>query len=197
MKKFVCIVLSAFSLCAILSGCSSGTSQDKEDEIVSERESIRGELNDLDAQGDDIKEDQEGQDRTEKGTVLLDKNGVKITYTGIVDDEEDSYRDAAIHLIIENNSGYDIGSYMPYMYINGIETDRFHHNIGGEDYWIPTGSSVNGELFFDLDEAGITKLSQIQDIEFSIGFEIKGTGEHLFGDTGDSLTDTERISINF
>lgn len=190
MKKIICVILSLFTVCVVLSGCSGEVSRDKYNEVVSERDSLLDELNKLNGNSNsdsNSKDDGDNGDKTEnsvgKTQVLVDQNNVKIAFTGI---EFDDYGRAEIKLKIENKRDSSIMVQQRNLSINGTMTD------GSFSCDVAAGKSANDGITLyssDLEENGITKADDIKNVEFY--FTV------VEGDTWDNIFDSETISLDF
>lgn len=170
MKKLFAVFLVTVLACGCLAGCQiTGVPQAEYDKIVSERDALQSQLNALSASSSTVDNSSSPQTpsssqaetssapQTSVEQVLLDQNGVKITFTGVK--EERSY--VNIKLKIENNSEVPITVQERNLSINGIMT----RSIFSPD--VAVGKTANDEISIfssDLEENGI---EQIENVELS------------------------------
>lgn len=106
---------------------------------------------------------QERRDATPKdikateGAVLLDEDGLKITYRGLEKGWSDT--DARLLILIENNTPAALEFQTRNDSVNGFMVD------GVMDVTVNAGMKANDDVRFDLDDAGIT-IDEIQNITF-------------------------------
>lgn len=112
------------------------------------------------------------------GTVLVDQNGIKITYTGI---SKDNYS-TDVKLLIENNSNQPVLVQIRDESINGFMTSGIFSCA------VEPGKKANDGISFyhsTLEENGITSISQIE-LKFNV----------MNGDTWRTIFETGAITIN-
>ena len=111
-------------------------------------------------------------------TVILDRDGIKITATGL---DPDSFWGAELKLLIENQSGQDLTFQCRNASVNGFMVEAM---LSAE---VADGKQANETIAFlgeDLDASGIT---QIGDMEFSL---------HIFtAEDMKTYLDTEPIAL--
>ncbi len=176
MKKLLCGVLALTLILGGLSGCqSSGVSQEAYDKVVSERDELKRRLDELESSGADTApmESQEeatpSQTQEQEPLVLVDQDGIKISFLGIGED----YLGSTLKLKIENNSEHNITVQQRDMSINGIMID----GILSSD--VSAGKIANDAvsiLASDLEENGI---EQIDNVELSFVVINADSWDHL------------------
>lgn len=193
MKKAGIIFLTAILALSVAACSSSETAQitqEESDRVVSERDALQQQEDDLLEQQealsnnssdttenltepDDQEEPVESQQPQTTEQVLVDQNGVKITYTGI----GHSLEHTEFNLRIENNSEIPIMLYPSYLSVNGIMVVGFM----SESAKVMPGKTANdGITMLDayLEENG---LSPVENIELSfVVYSADTTRETIF-----------------
>ena len=191
MKKAGIIFLTAILALSVAACSSSETAQitqEESDRVVSERDALQQQEDDLLEQQealsnnssdtmenltepDDQEEPVESQQPQTTEQVLVDQNGVKITYTGI----GHSLEHTEFNLRIENNSEIPIMLYSNYLSVNGTMV------VGFLSAKVMPGETANdGITVLDafLEENG---LSPVENIELSfVVYSADTTRETIF-----------------
>lgn len=110
---------------------------------------------------------------TASGTVIVDQNGVKVTYTGIKKSGEISIGDYDIGLKIENNSNVDLSVSAEDVSLNGMMVTEY---LSGR---VAAGKSVITSISaYNLADKGVT--APITSAEFKLRFYNTETYETYF-----------------
>lgn len=110
---------------------------------------------------------------TASGTVIVDQNGVKVTYTGIKKSGEFSIGDYDIGLKIENNSNVDLSVSAEDVSLNGMMVTEY---LSGR---VAAGKSVITSIStYNLADKGVT--APITSAEFKLRFYNTDTYETYF-----------------
>lgn len=200
-RKIICLAMVACMACSSFAGCqsSTGVSQEEYDAIKTQRDALQsrledmtGQRNELQDQLDDLKNqvtsdapevsspedvDVLQQPESSDGQILLEQDGIKITYTGLGKD----YMSTTIKLRIENQSDQPITVQERDMSINGIMVD------GLLSCDVSPGKIANTSIdVFDsnLEENGI---SNIENVELSFNV--------FNADTWDDIIESDAITI--
>ena len=115
--------------------------------------------------------------------TIVDKDGVKITYTGMElvqysPSQSDAYM-LSVGIVVENNSGVDI-TVLP---VDSSVNDVMKIAVSGMPISVTDGKKSNtGFSFANLDGTGITppSMDNVQNIEFCLSVENSNTYEDLF-----------------
>ena len=182
MKKVMVLILAAALACGLLAGCGGGgISQSEYDAVVSERDTLQRQLDELTGQATaSVPSSSETQDPAaplDADMLLLDQDGVKITFKGLGSD----WSGPEIKLQIENSATEPITIQARNMSINGIMMD----GIFSCD--VMPGKIANDGISLLESSLEENNISEITEIEFSF---------HIFNsETWDTILDSDSIII--
>lgn len=172
MKKQICGILLGFILCGTLSGCiTAGVPRDEYNRVVSELEEARRELGEREEASSFALKEETGDSQEQSsasGTdsapaasgasqLLLDQEGIKITYTGT----NEGYLGLEMSLEIENHTDQDIAVMQRGMSINNKMVDAVFASK------LSAGKTANATLYVFSDDIAKNKISEVQEVELS------------------------------
>ena len=174
-KKWAVILAAAMVLC--LTACGGSKTSTEKDEKTAEETTDEKEKAD-----DTISIDE---------TVLVDWEGLKITATGIEQDEH--YPAPQLKLLIENDTSYGISIEVSNLLINGcyIQDSYFGMNLSD----VPAGKKANDTIYLGTAGVGTTEASDIGVIgTIDIGFTVRDSSQDYYDDAA-ILLESELTNI--
>lgn len=115
-----------------------------------------------------------------QGTLIYDANDIKITYTGL---EEDDIWGSKLMLQIENNRSAPVEIYMEDASVNGFMAEL---GLWAE---LRNGTTLFDGVYIDMEELNLESIEEITEIEFKLNI--------LDGDTWDDIDTSDAITITF
>ena len=182
MKRIFLFVLTLTLLLTITS-CdgSKGDTNDKQvkDKTNQEEETDNNQnVNTNDDEDKNIDNDK-NQDITIEEQVIFEGNDIKVTATGLTNDD---FFGPSVTVLIENNSSNNITVQSRYSSVNGVMID----SLLSAD--VVAGKKTNDTISFSADSLEIAGITTIKDIELSL---------HIIdAESWDTLIDTDIITIN-
>ncbi|NLL71938.1 MAG: hypothetical protein GX237_00210 [Clostridiales bacterium] len=182
MKRIFLFVLTLTLLLTITS-CdgSKGDTDDKQvkDKTNQEEETDNNQnVNTNDDEDKNIDNDK-NQDITIEEQVIFEGNDIKVTATGLTNDD---FFGPSVTVLIENNSSNNITVQSRYSSVNGVMID----SLLSAD--VVAGKKTNDTISFSADSLEIAGIPTIKDIELSL---------HIIdAESWDTLIDTDIITIN-
>lgn len=182
MKRIFLFVLTLTLLLTITS-CdgSKGDTNDKQvkDKTNQEEETDNNQNANTNDDEDKNIDNDKNQDITIEEQVIFEGNDIKVTATGLTNDD---FFGPSVTVLIENNSSNNITVQSRYSSVNGVMID----SLLSAD--VVAGKKTNDTISFSADSLEIAGITTIKDIELSL---------HIIdAESWDTLIDTDIITIN-